>query len=67
LLRKAVKRTLLEPAGEEYRRFADRLLEIYRAACRVRRDRNPTKSTRRNSCLQLTLTMQPPTQVALSN
>src|ERR1700722_4836482 len=38
LLRKAIKLTLQEPANLEYRRFADRLLEIYRAACRVQRD-----------------------------
>jgi hypothetical protein len=38
LLRKAIKLTLLEPANVEYRTFADRLLEIYRAACRVQRD-----------------------------
>jgi len=38
LLRKAIKLTLLEPAHAEYRPFADRLLEIYRAACRVQRD-----------------------------
>ena len=38
LLRKAIKLTLLEPANLEYRQFADRLLEIYRAACRVQRD-----------------------------
>jgi hypothetical protein len=39
LLRKAIKLTLLEPTNDEYRRFTDRLLEIYRAACRVQRDR----------------------------
>jgi hypothetical protein len=39
LLRKAIKLTLLEPANTEYRQFADRLLEIYRAACGVQRDR----------------------------
>jgi transposase len=39
LLRKAIKLTLMEPADAEYRRFADRLLEIYRQACRVQRDR----------------------------
>jgi transposase len=39
LLRKAIKLTLLEPTNEEYRMFTDRLLEIYRAACRVQRDR----------------------------
>ena len=38
LLRKAIKLTLQEPKDEEYRAFADRLLEIYRAACRVQRD-----------------------------
>jgi transposase len=38
LLRKAIKLTLLEPTNVEYRRFADRLLEIYRAACRTQRD-----------------------------
>ena len=39
LLRKAIKLTLMEPANTEYRQFADRLLEIYRAACRAQRDR----------------------------
>ena len=39
LLRKAIKLTLLEPTNAEYRRFADRLLEIYYAACRVQRDK----------------------------
>jgi hypothetical protein len=38
LLRKAIKLTLQEPANPEYRQFTDRLLEIYRAACRVQRD-----------------------------
>jgi hypothetical protein len=38
LLRKAIKLTLLEPANREYRQFTDRLLEIYRQACRVQRD-----------------------------
>lgn len=38
LLRKAIKLTLQEPANAEYRRFTDRLLEIYRQACRVQRD-----------------------------
>jgi transposase len=38
LLRKAIKLTLQDPDNLEYRRFADRLLEIYRAACRVQRD-----------------------------
>ena len=39
LLRKAIKLTLLEPANEEYRQLTDRLLEIYRQACRVQCDR----------------------------
>jgi hypothetical protein len=38
LLRKAIKLTLVEPTNAEYRRLTDRLLEIYRAACRVQRD-----------------------------
>lgn len=38
LLRKAIKLTLLEPTNQEYRQFTDRMLEIYRQACRVQRD-----------------------------
>lgn len=38
LLRKAIKLTLQEPDEPEYRQFADRLLAIYRRACRVQRD-----------------------------
>lgn len=38
LLRKAIKLTLQAPDNEGYRQFADRLLEIYRAAVRVRGD-----------------------------
>jgi hypothetical protein len=38
LLRKAIKLTLQDPDNADYRRFTDRLLEIYRAACRVQRD-----------------------------
>ena len=38
LLRKAIKLTLEEPTNAEFRSFADRLLEIYRSACRVQRD-----------------------------
>ena len=38
LLRKAIKLTLLEPANADYRNFTDRLLEIYRTACRTQRD-----------------------------
>ncbi len=39
LLRKAIKLTLLEPDNETYRQLTDRLLEIYREACRVQSDR----------------------------
>jgi len=38
LLRKAIKLTLQDANNADYRRFTDRLLEIYRTACRVRRD-----------------------------
>jgi transposase len=38
LLRKAIKLTLQDANNEDYREFADRLLEIYRTACRVQRD-----------------------------
>jgi transposase len=38
LLRKAIKLTLQEPENPEYRQFTDRLLAIYRQACRVQRD-----------------------------
>jgi transposase len=38
LLRKAIKLTLQDPNNAEYRAFADRLLEIYREACRLQRD-----------------------------
>ena len=39
LLRKAIKLTLQDPNNAEYRAFTDRLLEIYREACRVQRDK----------------------------
>jgi hypothetical protein len=38
LLRKAIKLTLQEPNNSEYRAFTDRLLAIYRQACRVQGD-----------------------------
>lgn len=38
LLRKAIKLTLQDQQNDAYRAFTDRLLEIYRAACRVQRD-----------------------------
>jgi hypothetical protein len=47
-LRKAIKLTLMEPANAEYRQFTDRLLEIYREACRVQRDRRLSAEGRKN-------------------
>ncbi len=38
MLRKAIKLTLQDPDNKVYRAFTDRLLEIYREACRVQRD-----------------------------
>ena len=38
LLRKAIKLSLQDPSNEDYRNFTDRLLEIYREACRVQGD-----------------------------
>jgi transposase len=38
LLRKAIKLTLQDPDNAAYRTFTDRLLAIYREACRVQRD-----------------------------
>jgi transposase len=38
LLRKAIKLTLQDPNNTEYREFADRLISIYRRACRVQHD-----------------------------
>ena len=47
-LRKAIKLTLIEPANAEYRQFTDRLLEIYREACRVQRDRRLSAEGRKS-------------------
>jgi transposase len=38
LLRQAIKLTLQDPTNAAYRSFTDRLLAIYREACRVQRD-----------------------------
>jgi transposase len=46
LLRKAIKLTLLEPNHAEFRRFADRLLEIYRTACRAQGDKRLSETGR---------------------
>ena len=39
LLRKAIKLTLVDRDNADYRGFADRLIGIYRSACRVKSDR----------------------------
>lgn len=53
LLRKAIKLTLLEPENSEYRRFANRMLEIYRKACRVQQDRRLSDAGRRRKVAEL--------------
>jgi transposase len=53
LLRKAIKLTLLEPANVEFRRFTDRLLEIYRRACRVQRDQRLSAAGRERKVVEL--------------
>jgi transposase len=53
LLRKAIKLTLQDPDNAEYRAFTDRLLEIYRAACRVQRDKRLSDEGRRRKVVQL--------------
>ncbi len=52
-LRKAIKLTLMEPANAEYRHFTDRLLAIYRAACRVQRDRRLSMEGRQGKVVLL--------------
>ena len=53
LLRKAIKLTLQDPDNAEYRAFTDRLLEIYREACRVQRDQRPSDEGRRRKVSEL--------------
>jgi transposase len=53
LLRKAIKLTLLEPDNPEYRQFTDRLLAIYRKACRLQRDGRFSPTGRANHVLHL--------------
>lgn len=53
LLRKAIKLTLLEPANAKYRRFTDRLLEIYHAAGRVQSDQRLGDEGRRRKVFVL--------------
>lgn len=53
LLRKAIKLTLMEPDNEAYREFTDRLLEIYRKACRIQADRRFSNEGRKNKVADL--------------
>lgn len=53
LLRKAIKLTLVDPTNEKYRRFADQLLEIYRTACRVQRDKRFSPAGRNDKAGEL--------------
>jgi transposase len=53
LLRKAIKLTLQEPTNQGYRQFTDRLLEIYRQACRLQRDKRLSATGRANKVLLL--------------
>jgi transposase len=53
LLRKAIKLTLQDPNHAAYRTFTDRLLEIYRAACRVQRDGRLSDAGRARKVLAL--------------
>jgi transposase len=53
LLRKAIKLTLQEPDDAEYRQFTDRLLEIYRKACRVQKDGRRSQAGRAQKVAEL--------------
>ena len=53
LLRKAIKLTLQDPNNTEYRGFTDRLLEIYREACRIQRDKRLSDEGRARKVLVL--------------
>jgi hypothetical protein len=53
LLRKAIKLTLQDPNNTEYRDFTDRLVEIYREACRVQRDKRLSDEGRARKVLVL--------------
>jgi transposase len=46
LLRKAIKLTLQEPSNGDYRTLTDRLLGIYREACRIQRDQRLSNAGR---------------------
>ena len=50
LIRKAIKLTLQAPENLTYRHFTDRLLEIYKAAKRIKADGRLVDSTRDGAC-----------------
>lgn len=53
LIRKAIKLTLQDPENATYRQFADRLLEIYNKAKRIKADRRLLDSTRADRVAEL--------------
>jgi len=53
LIRKAIKLTLQDPTQAAYRRLADGLLEVYRKACRVQRDRRLGDAGRQRKVAEL--------------
>ncbi len=53
LLRKAIKLTLQEPKNAEYRQFTDRLLALYRSACRVQQDGRRSQAGRAQKVAEL--------------
>ncbi len=78
LLRKAIKLTLQEADNAEYREFTNRLLEIYRQACRVQRDQRLSAAGRQSKvavlngeildlCAPLWLLELPPLEDAAEN
>ncbi len=60
LVRKAIKLTLQEPDNEVYRHFADRLLEIYNSAKRIKADGRLKDSTRLARVAELDLSTPKP-------
>ncbi|MDA1165428.1 MAG: transposase [Planctomycetota bacterium] len=53
LIRKAIRLTLLQPDNREYRTFLTGLLELYRNACQIKRDRRLKPATREQKVLSL--------------
>jgi transposase len=53
VLRKAIKLTLQDPSNVDYRTFTDRLLAIYREACRIQRDQRFSDAGRAHKVVAL--------------